>query len=138
MTNPGREKLMGETDRLWTPAGVTKLAPSIGGYNAETGGTIVVHSFRFHSAKHGKTRIVKILADDSMSKAQIEEMAAGSLESWLTEIEEKAQHKVGKHAPRSIAERQEVGKAIREFREYAKKRRESTNARIYYPVAKVG
>lgn len=123
---------------LWLPAGVTEGAPFLAGRNVETGGYIVTHAFRFHSAKYGKTREVRILADESMSKAQIEDMAAGALERWLIELGEEAQRKVGKHAPRNVAERQEVGKAIREFREYAAKRRASTNNKNYYSLPKVG
>ena len=126
------------TTDLWVPPGITRETPSLGGHNIETGSTIVVHNFRFHSTKYGKTRMVKIPADDSMSKAQIEDMAAGALETWLIELEEEAQRRVGKHAPRSVEERKEVGKAIREFRSYAARRRDSTNSRIYYPVLKTG
>ena len=121
---------------LWLPKGITRTTSSLAGRNVETGSKIVVHSFRFHSAKYGKTRAVRIPADDSMSMAQIEDMAAGALERWFEELEEEAQRKVGKHAPRDAAERKEVGKAIRQFRAYAAKRRESTNKRLYYP--KVG
>ena len=75
------------------------MTPSLGGHNVETGSTIVIHTFRFHSAKYGKTREVRIPADDSMSKSQIEDMAANALESWVVELEDEAQHKVGKHTP---------------------------------------
>jgi len=122
--------------KLWLPKGVTQGTPSLLGRNVETGSAVVSHSFRFHSATYGKTREVRILADDSMSKAQIEDMAASALETWLIELEEKRQRKVGKHAPASVAERQEVGKAIREFRSYAAARRESTNNKTYYQGAK--
>ena len=124
-------------DDLWLPPGVIRQVPSLAGRNVETGGHIIVHSFKFHSQKHGKTREVRIPADDSMSKAQIEDMAASALETWLIELDEEAQRKVGKHAPATVAERKEVGKAIREFRVYAARRRESTNQKTYYSPAKV-
>ena len=38
----------------------------------------------------------------------------------------------------SVARRQEIGRASREVREQAEKRRESSNQQIFYPVAKVG
>jgi len=125
------------SNELWVPPGVDTLAPSIGGRNVVTGGTIVIHTFKFHSEKYGKSREVKIPADDSMSQAQIEDMAASALETWIIELEEDAQRTAGKHAP-SLSERKDVGKAIREFREYAAKRRESSTGQLYYPVAKVG
>ena len=121
---------------LWLPPSVTRQASSLPGRNVETGGQLILHSFRFHSQKHSKTREVRILADDSMSRAQIEDMAASALETWLMELDEQAQMKVGKHTP-TVAERKEVGKAIREFRSYAARRRESTNQKVYYTPAKV-
>ena len=54
-------------------------------------------------------------------------MAAQSFENWLIEV--KVKGKVNKPTPE---QRKEVGKAIREFREYAAKRRESTNNKRYY------
>ena len=84
--------------KLWLPKGVTQGTPSLLGRNVETGSAVVSHSFRFHSATYGKTREVRILADDSMSKAQIEDMAASALErpdmrdkliSFIREIEKK-------------------------------------------------
>jgi hypothetical protein len=120
---------------LWTPGGMVHLAPSAGGRNVETGGAISIHTFRFHSAKHGVTREIKIPVDASMSQAQVEDMAANALEHWLTELDERAQRKVGKHTP-SLEERKQVGAALREFRAHLAKRRESTNERLYYAGVK--
>ncbi len=114
---------------LWLPEGVTRAASSLGGYNIETGSAIVVHTFHFHDKATKRRAVVKIPADDSMSRAQIEDMAANAFESWLIDVRIKANR--GKHAP-SPEERKEVGRAIREFRLYAAKRRESTNKHLYY------
>ncbi len=114
---------------LWLPEGVTRAASSLGGYNIETGGQIVVHTFHFHDRATKRRAVVKIPADDSMSGAQIEDMAANAFESWLIDVRMKAAR--GKHAP-SPEERKEVGRAIREFRLYAKKRRDSTSNRLYF------
>lgn len=116
---------------LWTPRGVVNLAPSLGGRNVETGGRIVIHTFRFKDAKSGRGIVVKIPADDSMSKAQIEDMAASAFENWLEEIRTD-----GKKRPPTVSERKEIGKALREFRKYAAKRGQSTNKLTYYQGVK--
>jgi len=114
---------------LWTPKGVVNLAPSLAGRNVETGRAIVVNTFRFKDAQSGRGIIVKIPSDDSMSKAQVEDMAASAFETWLTEIRSD-----GKGRAPTAQERKEIGRALEEFRQYALKRRDSTNKRIYYPV----
>jgi hypothetical protein len=101
------------------------------GTNIETARPTACHFFTFK--KGDKKLQVRILADESLSRSQIEDMASQSLETWLKELEEEAQKKVGKHKP-TPSERREVGLAIREFREHAAKRRESSNSRLYYPV----
>ena len=112
---------------LWTPQGSVLTSSVTGGNNAETGESITIHTFHFHDKESGRRSVVKIPADSSVSQSHIEDMAAQAFENWLTEIKTKG--KVNKPTPE---QRKEVGKAIREFREYAAKRRESTNNRIYY------
>ncbi len=115
---------------LWLPEGVTRAASSLGGLNVETGATLVIHTFHLLDKVSGRRAVVKIPADSSMSKAQIEDMAANAFESWLLDVRAKAQRLQGKHKP-SPEERKEVGIAIRQFRAYAKRRRESTTGKIY-------
>ena len=52
------------TTDLWTPQGVVKLNTTPSGYNAETGGRVVTHTFRLEDKETGKKTIIKILADD--------------------------------------------------------------------------
>tara|TARA_Y100000310_G_scaffold328100_1_gene395620 strand:+ start:13664 stop:14002 length:339 start_codon:yes stop_codon:yes gene_type:complete len=106
-------------------------APQLVGRNVETGGAITSYVFRFKDTKTGKGKKVVILPDAGASQAQIEDLAASAFERWLTEVREEEQKKSGKHAP-SPEERKEVGKAIRDFREYAVRRRQSTNQKRYY------
>ena len=113
---------------LWTPDGVVHTAPFNAGYDI-TGGRVVAHIFHFHDKATGRRSRCTIPADNTMSQGQIEDMAATAFENWLIEVRAKASE--GKHAP-SPEERKEVGRVIREFREYAQKRRESTNQRLYY------
>lgn len=114
---------------LWTPKGVLQMAPSLAGHNVVTGDKIVVHNFRFRDAQSGRGIRVSIPADSSMSKMQIEEMAATAFENWLTDLRT---HEKGR-AP-TEGERKEIGRALEEFRRYALKRRQSTNQKIYYQV----
>lgn len=116
---------------LTLPLGAAHLGVASSGMNVETGGRVACHLFTFK--KDGKRLQVRVLVDESMSRAQIEDMAAGALETWLKELQVEAEKKVGKHTP-SPAERREVGAAIRDFREHAAKRRASSNRRLYYPV----
>ncbi len=108
---------------LWTPEGSTYVGGEDTGYNGETGVSIVVHTFQFHDPVTGRSQVVKIPADPTISQAHIEDMAAQVLiECRVTD---------GKKNP-TAAQRREIGKQLKEFREYAEKRRESTNNRIYY------
>ena len=112
---------------LWTPQGSTYLGGEDTGYNGETGVSIVVHTFQFHDPVTGRSQVVKIPADPTISQAHIEDMAAQALETFLIECRVKN----SKKNP-TEAQKREIGKQIKEFRNYAEKRRESTNNRIYY------
>ena len=114
---------------LTIPSGITHDGIMHVGRNVETAGSIVAHFFTFK--KGDKQLQVRILAEAGMSRAQIEESASGALERWLGELAEQEQKNVGKHKP-SPSERREIGKAIRDFREHAAKRRESTGGKLYY------
>ncbi len=126
-----------DTREIWTPDGINKEAPSIGGRSLETGGDIMVHRFKIHSAKYNKTTVILIPGAADMSRAEIEDIIAQAQERCLIEWEEERQRKVGKHTP-SKEERFEVGAALREIRAHKKLRQESTNGQILYPVVKVG
>ena len=112
---------------LWTPEGSTYVGGEDTGYNGETGVSIVVHTFQFKDPVTGRSQVVKIPADPTISQAHIEDMAAQALETFLIECRVKD----SKKKP-TVAERKEIGKQLEEFKEYALKRRESTNNRIYY------
>ena len=112
---------------LWTPQGSTYVGGEDTGYNDETGVSIVVHTFQFHDPVTGRSQVVKIPADPDISQAHIEDMAAQALETFLIECRVTD----GKKKP-TAAQRKDIGNQLKEFREYAEKRRESTNNRIYY------
>ena len=112
---------------LWTPQGSTYVGGDTAGTNAETGVSIVVHTFQFKDPETGRSQVVKIPADPDISKAHIEDMAAQALENFLIECRVKDKKK-----PITAEQRKQIGKQLEEFRRYAEKRRESTNNRIYY------
>ena len=115
------------TTELWTPRGSTLLGTADVGYNNETGESIVDHTFRFHDKETGRSINVSVPADSSISKAHIEDMAAQALESWLIEV-----RATGRKRKPTPDQRKEIGRALEEFRKYAKRRRGSTNGLIYY------
>ena len=112
---------------LWTPQGSTYVGGDNTGYNAETGVSIVVHTFHFTDPETGRAQVVKIPADPDISQAHIEDMAAQALETFLIECRVKDKKKKP-----TAAEKREIAKQLKEFKEYALKRRDSTNNRIYY------
>ena len=115
---------------LWTPKGASYSGIAPLGRNKETGGHIVRHSFVLKAkdrfGKEHKTRI-EILADDSMSKNQIEELMGNSAQSFLEEVRTKYTKR-----PPTKDERKQIGKALNDFRISAAKRKERTNVVRYY------
>ena len=104
------------------------------GYNGETGKKIFKYSVLLKAKdKFGiehKQR-VDVLADESDSQAHVEDMMAQAAETFLEEVKTKYQ----KRAP-TQEERKDIGRALKEFRRYALRRRESTNSKIYYKMRK--
>lgn len=118
---------MFETRELWTPQGVIPLAPTLGGTNTETGGQNIIHTFRFRDAKSGRELRLKIGDDGSMSRAEVEEHAAGAYEKWLVELRTE-----NRKRPPTPEERKEIGHALEEFRKYKRRRDESAKNKIYF------
>ena len=115
---------------LWTPAGATYRGVASAGRNADTGGHVVTHRFMLKQKdKFGiehKTTIA-IVADESVSKAHIEEMVGNAFESWLIDV--RMRH--NKPAP-TPEQRKEIGKILEQIRVNRNKRRGSSNNKIYY------
>ena len=73
------------------------------------------------------TQIAIVPRDSSMSRAHVEDMAAQAYENFLIECKQKYTKR-----PPNVKERKEIGKALEDFRKSARKRRQSTNRKIYY------
>ena len=115
---------------LWTPTGANYSGIAPLGRNQETGGHIIRHSFTLKAkdkfGREHRTRI-EVLADDSMSKNQIEELMGNAAEKFLEEVRTKYDKR-----PPTQDEKKQIAQALEAFRVSAKKRRERTNAVRYY------
>ena len=111
----------------WVPEGSAVEMPYVAGPDADTGKSVVVHRFRFHDPRTGRSQVCHVPAHPDASPSEIEDMAAQAFESFLTDV-----RGLGPlHRP-SPEQRKETGASIREFREYAAKRRQSAMNRIYF------
>ena len=113
---------------IWTPQAVTSHAVAPAGHNAETGGQIQSHIFRVHDPVTDKRHKFCVLVDDETSQAHLEDMVAQAVDSWLLEVRLKDH----KPAP-TTAQRKEIGQILEQIRVSKKKRRQSTNNKVYYP-----
>ncbi|MYD52581.1 MAG: hypothetical protein F4W93_14025 [Dehalococcoidia bacterium] len=112
---------------LWVPEGSAVEMPYVAGPEADTGKSVVVHRFRFHDPRTGRSQICHVPAHPDAAPAEIEDMAAEAFESFLTDV--RGLGPLNRHTPE---QRKEIGAAIREFREYTAKRRRSAMNRIYF------
>ena len=112
---------------LWVPEGTAVEMPYVAGPDADTGRGVVVHRFRFHDPRTGRSQICHVPAHPDAAPSEIEDMAAEAFESFLREV--RGLGPLQRHTPE---QRKEIGAAIREFREYAAKRRQSATNKIYF------
>ena len=112
---------------LWVPEGSAVEMPYVAGPDAGTGRQVVVHRFRFHDSRTGRSQVCHVPAHPDATPSEIEDMAAQAFESFLTEV-----RGLGPLNHPTPEQRKEIGAGIREFREYAARRRESATNRIYF------
>ena len=112
---------------LWVPEGTAMEMPYVAGPDADTGRGVVVHRFRFHDPRTGRSQICHVPAHPDAAPSEIEDMAAEAFESFLRDV--RGLGPLQRHTPE---QRKEIGAAIREFREYAAKRRQSATNKIYF------
>ena len=112
---------------LWVPEGTAVEMPYVAGPDADTGKQVVVHRFRFHDSRTGRSQVCHVPAHPDAAPSEIEDMAAEAFESFLREV--RGLGPLQRHTPE---QRKEIGAAIREFREYAAKRRQSATNKIYF------
>ena len=112
---------------LWMPEGSAVEMPYVAGPDVDTGRSVVVHRFRFHDPRTGRSQVCHVPAHPDAAQAEIEDMAAEAFESFLSDA--RGFGPLHRHTPE---QRKEIGASIREFREYAAKRRQSATKRIYF------
>ena len=115
---------------LWTPAGAVPLGTAPVGLNKETGSRIVSHELKVEAKdRFGKVhkQIIRVLADEDTSQAEVEDMIGHSTENFVKKVREKYNKR-----PATVTERKQAGKALNEFLKHRTKRRESTSNRIYF------
>ena len=112
---------------LWTPPGVTHTGVTPVGRNAETAEPIYEYQFRVHDEVTDRSHDFKVLVDNQVSKAHVEEMVGNAFESWLIDV--RLRH--SKPAP-TKAQKKEIGKILNDIRINRDKRKQSSNNRIYY------
>ena len=112
---------------LWVPEGSAVEMPYVAGPDSDSGKQVVVHRFRFHDPRTGRSQICHVPAHPDAAPAEIEDMAAQAFESFLRDV-----RGLGPLHHPTPEQRKEIGAAIREFREYAAKRRQSATNRIYF------
>ena len=112
---------------LWVPEGSAVEMPYVAGPDADTGKSVVVHRFRFHDPRTGRSQVCHVPAHPDAAQAEIEDMAAEAFESFLRDV-----RGLGPLHHPTPEQRKEIGAAIREFREYAARRRRSAMNRIYF------
>ena len=112
---------------LWAPEGSAAEMPYVAGPEADTGKSVVVHRFRFHDPRTGRSQVCHVPAHPDAAPSEIEDMAAEAFESFLSDA--RGLGPMHRHTPE---QRREIGASIREFREYAAKRRRSAMNRIYF------
>ena len=116
-----------ELNFLWTPEGMKHTAvDDIEVRHQNERQTATVYKFKF-KYKH-KQHEVQVVAHSDVTRSEIEDRAGEAAESWMRSIDEK-EHK----RPPTEDERKQIGKAMNEFYLHAKKRRESSSGRLYFP-----
>lgn len=84
--------------------------------------------YKFTFRYKGREKRIEVWAHHEDSLSEIEERAAEEAELWMKDLDDQ-EHK---RAPTDY-EKKQIGKALNEFYLNAKKRRESSHGRLYFP-----
>ena len=114
------------TTELWTPSGSVLLGAEPAGNNDVTGGVVELCTFEFRDPVTGRSLPALIGRTEDMSRAEVEDLAAQSYETFLIECRHK-----GKKESMTPEDRKEIGRVLKDFKESARKRREANGKRYY-------
>lgn len=130
----------GVSNTLWTPTNVQYIHSWLVGRSTqqEAGNIERVWKHEFALTHMGQTKYFGVLAEESASDKQIEDLAAFTSERTMRQIEIQVQVTNGRLRPEDLAERKnwqtrrDLAGAWRQYRRWAKKRRASTTGRTIY------
>jgi hypothetical protein len=117
--------------------GVEYVQSWLVGRTGETGERVFKHEFRLNF--RGESEMFGVLAEESASEAQIEDMAAWVSERSAAKIAERLERRGGRLVPEDLAKRKnwdarrELAAIWRDYRRWAKRRRAGGGKRIYLP-----
>jgi len=112
---------------LWTPEGMSNTAvDDIEVRRQNERQTAIIYKFMFKYK--GKQHEVQVVSHSDVTRSEVEDRAGEAAENWMRSIDDK-EHK----RPPTEDERKQIGKAMNEFYLHAKKRRESSSGRLYFP-----
>lgn len=117
---------MPEYANMWVPEGVAQeeIIDIREGTYAD-GQVSRRHKFTF---KHrDKIKTIYVWAESDAPQSQIEDCAAKGYESWLHDMNQEEYKR-----PPTADEKKQIGRAINDFHLARKKRRESSNNRLFY------
>jgi hypothetical protein len=112
---------------FWLPSGATETNATVGGTNTVTGTRVTNRTFMFEHKPTGRRQTVSFPMPEGISEAEAEDMLASSFERFVEDCEAKGP--IVNHTPEK---RKEIGAAIRDVREYAARRSESSLGKRYY------
>lgn len=120
---------------LWTPSGLEYVQSWFVG-KSEGGMEVVKHEFKLTFM--GQIKFFGVAAESDISDAHIEDAAAVMAEGAMREIMGTIRERGRKLTPEEMAlpenrdVRRDFAATLRDFRAYAKKRRESTTGKLYF------
>lgn len=126
------------TRSIWTPTEITYVQSWLVG---KVPGFERVFKHEFMLKFRGETEMFGVVAEESASEAQIEDMAAATSEKAMIKIADTLSERGSKLKPEDLAnpdyvrERRDLAGAWRDMRRHAAKRRASTSGRLYWPIA---
>ena len=132
-----QNSIHGTIGGLHTPDSVVYVQSWGVGRIGETGERVFKHEFML--TYKGETEMFGVISEESASDAQVEDMAAWVSERSIAKIIERLQARGSKLLPEDLANRQnwrvrrELAAIWRDMRRQAKKRRESSTGKIYWP-----
>lgn len=119
------------------PGGITYVQSWLVGYAPESAERVFKHEFRI--VLRGEQEMFGVVAEESASESQIEDMAAWVSERSVARIAERLERRGGRLAPEDLAApdhwdaRRELAAIWRDYRRWSMRRRAGDRPRLYVP-----